>query len=183
MSENRMGMILFILSESVFFVLLTLTYVFYHQHGNVGAEAAENLDVVTTGIFSVFLFSSSATFWRAGVQLRRGRYGAAGAWLATTILLGAVFLAGQAREYLALVTHHITISRDLFGTTFFTLTGFHGIHVLTGLIMLTILLGFIIKGRAKKPSPDTFETIGLYWHFVDGVWVAIFSVVYLWTLV
>jgi heme/copper-type cytochrome/quinol oxidase subunit 3 len=178
--KTRLGMILFILSEGVFFLLLILAYVTYHrEHGN-GPTASNSLDVVKTGVFSLFLFSSSATMAAAMGGFRRGRRGWAAAGLFGTIVLGAAFLVGQGLEYASLLKRDITISRDLFGTTFFTLTGFHGLHVLTGLVMITVLLGMNRFGRESEPRPGAMEAVSVYWHFVDGVWVVIFGVVYLW---
>lgn len=104
-------------------------------------------------------------------------------WLALTVLLGAVFIAGQSIEYRGLLSRGLTLSTNLFGTTFFTLTGFHGLHVLVGLCALATLLGAAVGGRLEKIKPSGFEAVSMYWHFVDAVWVVIFSVVYIWPLV
>lgn len=177
--RNKLGMILFIASEAVFFLLLILAYVFYHTQGGLGPTAANSLDVFKTSLFSLALFSSSATIWRAGVAINCGRQIRGGIWLAATILLGLVFLIGQGTEYANLLQHDVTISRNLFGTTFFTLTGFHGLHVAVGLILLGILFGVAVI-RNHSSSAVAMEVISLYWHFVDGVWLVIFPVVYLW---
>lgn len=173
-------MLLFIVSEANFFLLLVCAYVFYHRSGGQGPTAAGSLDVVRTGIFSVALFGSSATVWRAGEARLKGRRGGLRLWLLATIALGAVFLIGQGTEYADLLRDHVTISRNLFGTTFFTLTGFHGLHVFVGLVMLTILFAMSFLGDAREPAVPALEGISLYWHFVDAVWVVIFAVVYLW---
>jgi heme/copper-type cytochrome/quinol oxidase subunit 3 len=178
--RTKLGMILFVLSESIFFLLLILAYVFYHRAGGAGPTAANSLDVVRTGLFSVALFSSSLTVALAGSSARKKRRGWTRVWLLGTIVLGAVFLFGQGTEYANLLRHHVTISRDLFGTTFFTLTGFHGFHVFVGLVMLGILLGLAVAGNERDPGDVPMEAVSIYWHFVDGVWVVIFSVVYLW---
>ena len=102
-------------------------------------------------------------------------------WLVATIALGAVFLAGQGSEYARLLASGIGPGRELFGTTFFTLTGLHGVHVLGGLVALFALLAAHIRRRSGL-RPVAFEAVGLYWHFVDAVWVVVFSVVYLGTL-
>jgi heme/copper-type cytochrome/quinol oxidase subunit 3 len=99
-----------------------------------------------------------------------------------TIGLGAVFLFGQGREYAQLLREHVTISSNLFGTTFFTLTGFHGLHVLIGLVALAILLGLALAGDFKDPEAPGVGAVGLYWHFVDAVWIVIFTIVYLGTV-
>jgi heme/copper-type cytochrome/quinol oxidase subunit 3 len=179
--KSRLGMIMFILSEGVFFLLLILAYVTYHrEHGN-GPTAADSLNVVKTGMFSLFLFASSGTMALAVAGFRRGRRGRLAAGLLGTLVLGAVFLVGQGREYVSLLEKNVTISRDLFGTTFFTLTGFHGLHVLIGLLMIAVLLGLSRFGGDHEPRAGAMEAVSIYWHFVDAVWVVIFAVVYLWT--
>jgi heme/copper-type cytochrome/quinol oxidase subunit 3 len=178
--RNKLGMILFLLSEVVFFLLLILAYAFYHTSGGLGTTAANTLNVVTSAVFSVALLSSSVTLWQAALCLKTGGRLRARLWLAATVVLGMIFLVGQGTEYAHLLREHITISRNLFGTTFFTLTGFHGLHVAAGLALLLILLGLSVLGNSKEPDPQLVETISLYWHFVDGVWVVIFAVVYLW---
>lgn len=182
-AKTRLGMMLFILSEGVFFMLLVLAYVNYHRVQGNGPTAADSLDVFKTGVFSLFLFSSSATMAAAMAGFRRNKR----RWLVTgllgTLILGSVFLIGQGIEYASLLRRDVTISRDLFGTTFFTLTGFHGLHVLTGLILIAVLLGFSVFGREDEPRGGAMEAVSVYWHFVDGVWLVIFGVVYLWTFV
>lgn len=177
--RNRLGMLLFIASEATFFLLLIIAFVVYHQAAGNGAEAAAALDVRRTGLFTVLLLASSVTMWLA---VRSGQRGgrAAAAWLAVTIALGGTFLVGQGREYADLVRQDVTISRDLFGTTFFTLTGFHGLHVLVGLVMLAIVLATALLWRRGTPRTTVLETVSLYWHFVDAVWLVVFPVVYLW---
>lgn len=180
MERNKLGMILFLLSESVFFSLLILAYGFYHTTGNLGTSAAHALDVIKSAFFSVALLGSSGTLWMAEMAQGSGNRRRVQLWLAATILLGMIFLIGQAAEYAGLLRNHITISRDLFGTTFFTLTGFHGLHVAVGLVLLLILLGLALFGTPREPSSPAMDSISLYWHFVDAVWVVIFSTVYLW---
>jgi heme/copper-type cytochrome/quinol oxidase subunit 3 len=102
-------------------------------------------------------------------------------WVAGTIGLGAVFLLGQAREWAGLIGRNVTISRDLFGTTFFTLTGFHGLHVFLGLLLLLMLFGLGLRGQFKAPRSTGVEVVGIYWHFVDAVWIVVYSVIYLWS--
>ena len=175
-----LSMLLFIASESVFFVLLIIAFVVYHSMTGNTAEAASHLDKYKAGIFTIFLFSSSYTVWRAGINRRLGRRRATLIWLGITILFGAIFLTGQTLEYRYLIFQSVTISRDLFGTTFFTLTGFHGLHVFTGLIMLSIVLGINYYRRPNGSQLQAGEAVSMYWHFVDAVWIIIFPVVYLW---
>ncbi len=179
----KLGILLFIASEAGFFALLMIAYAFYHRSGGQGPTAASALDVTKTAWFSLALFSSSATVWRAGVSLRRGSRHGAALWLLATVALGAVFLVGQCVEYASLLHRHITVSRNLFGTTFFTLTGFHGLHVFMGPVLLSILLGLSLARSPREPTGTAMEGVSLYWHFVDAVWVFIFAVVYLWKFV
>jgi heme/copper-type cytochrome/quinol oxidase subunit 3 len=102
-------------------------------------------------------------------------------WLAITMLLGAVFLYGEMQEYRKLLNENVTVSRDLFGSTYYTLTGFHALHVTIGLILLGISLFAALQRKRGRPQRIALECISYYWHFVDAVWVAVFSVVYLWS--
>ncbi len=178
--QNRLGVELFVLSEAVFFLLLILAYVFYHHRTGTGGAAAAHLDPLRTGIYSVFLLASSLTMWRAEVNTTRGRRHRVRAWLLATIVLGAVFLVGQGIEYAGLIQRQVTISRDLFGTTFFTLTGFHGLHVLIGLVVLAVFTALVFAAEREAAVDTGLHAAAVYWHFVDAVWVVIFAVVYLW---
>ncbi|HSC35292.1 MAG TPA: heme-copper oxidase subunit III [Thermodesulfobacteriota bacterium] len=180
MANNKMLVGFFIASESIFFLMLILAYVNFHGSVTSGPTAVNSLNPVVTGIFSLFLFASSFTIWLAGKSLREKNHFMLKVWILATIALGAVFIFGQGLEWSGLIDKNITISRNVFGTTFFTLTGFHGFHVCVGLIMLSLLLGLALAGDFKGPKSDAVECISLYWHFVDGVWVVVFSVIYLW---
>jgi len=180
MDKNKLAMLLFIASEAIFFLMLVIAFAFFHSNdvaGNPGPIHA--LHPLKTGLYSLCLFSSSFSVWRAGRSLPKSRR-RGGLWLLATIVLGVVFLVGQGLEYRDLLHQQVTIGRSLFGTTFFTLTGFHGLHVCVGLVLLTVLWALAAFGRAGEPIPAATEAVSLYWHFVDGVWVLIFAVVYLW---
>ncbi len=174
-------MLLFVASEAVFFLVLIIAYVAYHTTSSGAADAYRYLDVPRTAVFTICLISSSFTMWLADIRFRTGRRRPALVWLLVTIALGAIFLAGQGSEYASLISNNVTISRDLFGTTFFTLTGFHGLHVFIGLVMLATLFGLELKRGVTCPS-GAVESVSIYWHFVDAVWMIIFPVVYLWVL-
>jgi len=179
--KNKLGIILFIGSETVFFALLILAYLYFQglaASGGSGPTAASSLDPLTTGLFSLFLFASSFTIWQADKSQARQNRARLQLWLLATIILGVIFLAGQGLEWRNLIRQSTTISRNLFGTTFFTLTGFHGFHVLVGLVALAIVLGLARAGDFKEGHSSAIESISLYWHFVDVVWVVIFTVVY-----
>jgi heme/copper-type cytochrome/quinol oxidase subunit 3 len=179
MEKNKLGMILFIASESIFFTLLILAYAYFNSGAVSGPTADSSLDPAVTGFVSLFLWSSSFTIWRAGKNLEQGNHSRLGMWLLATIVLGILFLTGQGIEWSHLIGQGATISRNLFGTTFFTLTGFHGLHVLIGLVMLATLFGLTRAGYFKGTQSAGVTVISLYWHFVDAVWIVIFSVVYL----
>lgn len=183
MSRSKLAVSLFILSEANFFVILIIGYVYYHAIPAGGPSAATSLDPWRTGAFSICLFASSATMWLADRSLRSERRRAHLLWLVITILLGAVFLVGQGNEYVRLITNGVTWSRNLFGTTFFTLTGFHGLHVFGGLCALAIMASIALSAEMTDRRREAFAAIGMYWHFVDGVWVVIFAIVYLWAFV
>jgi heme/copper-type cytochrome/quinol oxidase subunit 3 len=179
--ENRLAMILFLISEGVFFLFLIIAYAFFHASQKTGPTAANSLEPLTAGAFTVALLGSSFTMWRAEKNYARGRVSAFRSWLGATILLGSIFMFGQGREYFGLYQKNVTVSRNVFGSSFFTLTGFHGLHVILGLITLLILFGLAFQ-RSERPQQSAVRTIALYWHFVDWVWVVIFSVIYLWAV-
>ncbi len=180
--KHTLGMVLFIGSEAVFFLMLVLAYVYLRAFEPASFTAASALKPLQTGIFSLFLFASSGTVWLAHRSLSQKRHTALCLWLAATIGLGAIFLIGQGLEWRDLLRQNIDVSQHLFGTTFFTLTGFHGLHVIIGLLLLLITLVLALLGDFKSGHSTAMETISLYWHFVDVVWVVIFCVMYLWTL-
>jgi heme/copper-type cytochrome/quinol oxidase subunit 3 len=162
----------FVASESIFFLAIVLAYVAYREAGLATARAT--LDIGRTALFSIALFASSGTM--ALAASRRDRR-----WLVATIVLGAVFLLGQGSEYARLLGEGIGPGSALFGTTFFTLTGLHGLHVLGGLVALGALLASVLA-RPRAVAPVAWEAVGVYWHFVDAVWVVVFSVVYIGTI-
>jgi heme/copper-type cytochrome/quinol oxidase subunit 3 len=178
--RHRLLMIFFICSESVFFISLIIAYVTYH--GANGTKPGDVLSVPRTGLFSLALFASSGTLWLAERAHRRQQGGRLRLWLLATIALGVIFLAGQALEWRGLLAQGVTLSRDLFGTTFFTLTGFHGLHVIVGLLALATITAIGFAGELDGGEEAAIGTVSLYWHFVDAVWVVIFSIIYLWTL-
>jgi heme/copper-type cytochrome/quinol oxidase subunit 3 len=169
----------FIVSEAFFFLLLIFAYLYYNARPIGGPVASTMLDPYITMIFTACLLSSSLTFWLAEKALHRQDLPGFHRWLALTIALGVVFILGQGHEYLHLFREGLTMNTDLFATTFFTLTGFHGLHVCIGLVGLLVMLGLGLAGEFKTRRIEVVPTIGLYWHFVDAVWIAVFSVVYL----
>jgi cytochrome c oxidase subunit I len=170
----------FIVSEAAFFVILLLSYVFFNQSTEAAAAA---LDIKTTGLFTLSLLASSVTLVVAEKSLHRGNGRAFRGWMVATLVLGVVFLGGQAREYVDLVEHGLSVNTSLFTSTFFTLTGFHGLHVVVGLVALGIVTGLAFAGDFGDPpssarSSRALQAVGLYWHFVDVVWLFVFGIVY-----
>tara|TARA_R100001132_G_scaffold27216_2_gene31568 strand:- start:16358 stop:18622 length:2265 start_codon:yes stop_codon:yes gene_type:complete len=180
----------FIASEAVFFLLLLVAYVVFNTKlmAPVGEASSPEtlsdvtssvLDVKRTGIFSLFLITSSLTFWVAERFLKAGKKSAFVFSLGLTILLGIIFLGGQVWEYTGLLSNGISINSDLFSATFFTVTGFHGIHVTAGVIALFVMLLMGLKGNLSSEKTHVFGAVGVYWHFVDVVWIAVFGIIYL----
>jgi heme/copper-type cytochrome/quinol oxidase subunit 3 len=176
--HNKTGILAFIFSEAGFFGILILSYLYFYARPQAGPGPHE-LDLKRTLIFSVCLFASSFTFWRSEIALRKKRRGPTLGWLVFTIALGAVFLIGQAGEYWKLFQSGVEVSTNLFATSFFTLTGFHGLHVLIGLIALLIFLWLAWQGDFVSGHGSAFEAAGYYWHFVDVVWVFVLFTVYI----
>lgn len=183
MSKNKIMMLFFIASESFFFLALILSYVYYSHPGGHLSETARYLNITKTSVFTFFLLSSSLTIEVADKRLQKGKRAAMLSWLLVSIIFGLIFLIGQGSEYLGLIREKVTISKNVFGSAFFTLTGFHGLHVLIGLIILSVMAGLIRSKKYKAVEYDAFNTATVYWHFVDAVWVVVFSVVYIGSLV
>ncbi len=136
-------------------------------------------DIPFTSASSFILLMSSLTMVLAHKAVSEGEYRNSQVWLAATALLGSVFIAGQVYEFTAFFQEGLTYNGTLFGSAFYTLTGFHGVHVTGGIIMLLSLLVVSFRGKLRKDRAETVELVGLYWHFVDVVWVLIFTIVYL----
>jgi cytochrome c oxidase subunit 3/cytochrome o ubiquinol oxidase subunit 3 len=176
---RKVGMLVFFVSEVSFFSTLLIAYVIYMGQSTTGPTPAEALSLPLAICTTICLLSSSFTLHLAERSLRAGRSAAFQAWWALTILLGAAFLGGTGYEWHELIWHHhLTISRNLFGTTFFTLVGFHAAHLTVGLLLLGLMLGLYRSGRVDHQHAIGIEMVSWYWHFVDAVWVVVFTVVY-----
>ena len=136
-------------------------------------------DIPFTSGSSFILLMSSLTMVLAHKAVHEGDYRNSRVWLAATALLGSTFIAGQVYEFTAFYREGLTYTGSLFGSAFYTLTGFHGVHVTGGIIMLMSLLVLSFRGKLNQDRAETVELVGLYWHFVDIVWVLIFTIVYL----
>ncbi len=172
--KGKASIWLFIISEAGFFGVLILAFLFYNATTHPG-PGPEDLHLFKTLLFSLCLFASSFTLWRSELGLRKNNRGEMIRWLAATVLLGGIFMVGQGLEYWDLFKSGVDVSSNLFATTFFTLTGFHGLHVIIGLLILVVLLGKAIAGDKMH----VLEAAGLYWHFVDVVWIFVLTVVYI----
>jgi cytochrome c oxidase subunit I len=177
-----LGILTFIGSEVVFFGTLLVAFLWYRSRDVAGPQS-DVLEIGRTALFSLALFASSATIALADRRLRRGDDRGYRAWLVVTIGLGLTFLFGQVTEYARLYADGVTVNRNLFTSTFYTLTGFHGAHVAIGLVALAILAWLAFSGRLRPRGHAAAEAVSIYWHFVDAVWVVLFSTIYLGSLI
>jgi cytochrome c oxidase subunit 3/cytochrome o ubiquinol oxidase subunit 3 len=177
-SRDHVGMICLIIAEAAMFTIFLVAYLFYLGKSTHGPTPREALSTPVIG--TVCLLSSSGTIALAVRALGRERMRAfAVAWGATAAL-GAIFLVGTAREWTRLIRDQgLTPATNLFGTTYYSLVGLHALHVTVGLLLLTTVLVFALRGSVRPRHAEPVEALSLYWHFVDGVWVVVFSVVYL----
>jgi heme/copper-type cytochrome/quinol oxidase subunit 3 len=175
----KLAMAVFIASEAVFFAFLIAAYIYYYGAVVHGPNASNSLNPPRTLIFTLCLLASSGTLWIAERRLASSHGKAFRLWLGATIVLGAVFIFGQGLEYAGLIAKSISPERNLFGATFFTLTGFHGLHVLCGLMSLCVLFVLAFMRDFGPRQTSGLSAVSMYWHFVDAVWVVIFSLVYL----
>ncbi len=203
LSNMKLAMWLFLGSECLLFGALISTYLLSKARflteilaGNpVVLDSIENpalvaemrevgsveplFDIPFTSLSSFILLMSSLAMVLAHKAISEADYKNTRIWLATTALLGSFFIAGQIAEFTAFKEEGLTFTGSLLGSAFYTLTGFHGIHVSGGIIMLMTLLVLSFKGQLNQDRAETVELVGLYWHFVDVVWVLIFTIVYL----
>jgi len=176
--HTKLAMWVFLASECLLFGALISTYVLYRGRGE-GPFPADVFDIPYTSVSSFVLLASSLTMVLALAAAQREDAGQTRLWLLTTALLGMTFVGGQVYEFTVFHDEGLTLSTNLFGTTFFVLTGFHGVHVTVGVLMLLSLVGLSSANRLPEDPSFPIEMVGLYWHFVDIVWIVIFTVVYL----
>jgi cytochrome c oxidase subunit 3/cytochrome o ubiquinol oxidase subunit 3 len=176
--RGKVAMASLIIAESAIFTIFVVAYLFYLDKSLTGPTPKEVLE--TPIFFTICLLSSSITVHFAGKCLERNNRPAFLALWSLTIILGGLFLFGTGREWHRLIYEHgLTISTNLFGTTYYSLVGLHAFHVSAGLIMLTIVLILGLAGRVDEDQFRHVDVLALYWHFVDAVWVVVFSVVYI----
>jgi cytochrome c oxidase subunit III len=177
-NKGRVGMSALIVGESAIFTIFVVAYIFYLGKSLTGPKPSDVLEIPI--ISTISLLSSSLTIWRAEQAIENDRMGGFTAWLGATIALAVTFLVGTASEWKKLIYNDgLTISTNLFGTTFYSLVGLHATHVVIGLILLSASFLFSLFGWVDSRQSARFGAVALYWHFVDGVWVVVFSVVYL----
>jgi cytochrome c oxidase subunit 3/cytochrome o ubiquinol oxidase subunit 3 len=176
-SRGRVAMLSLIVGETAIFTIFVVAYVYYIGRSTYGPTPR----ILEVPIFNtVCLLSSSLTIWLAERAIERGRIRTFGAWWATTISLGLIFIIGTGIEWNKLIlTDGLTIRTNLFGTTFYSLVGLHATHVVIGLIGLSTIMVFTLLGRVEKRHAERIQVFSLYWHFVDAVWVVVFTVVYI----
>jgi len=175
--RGKVGMACLIIAESAIFTIFVVAYLYYVGKSLSGPTPGEVLE--TPIFYTICLLSSSLTIHFAGKLLERGRRGAFLTLWLVTIALGALFLYGTGQEWHRLIYEHgLTISTNLFGTTYYSLVGLHGFHVTAGLIMLSIVLLLGLAGRVGPEQSARVDVLSLYWHFVDAGWVVVFTVVY-----
>jgi cytochrome c oxidase subunit 3/cytochrome o ubiquinol oxidase subunit 3 len=176
--RGRVGMFALISAEAAIFTIFVVAYLFYVGKSLTGPFPKDVLSVPV--FYTICLLSSSLTIHLAAKSLRRGNVRSFGSlWLAT-IALGAAFLYGTATEWHRLIYQKgLTISTNLFGTTYYSLVGLHGFHVVVGLLSLSLVMTFTLLGDVRREHAERIDVLSLYWHFVDVVWIVVFTVVYI----
>ncbi len=175
--RGRAGVVGLIVAEASLLGVFVVAYLFYLGKSLSGPYPQDVLELPVLN--TVCLLASSVTVGLAVRALRHGDRRRAGIWFPVTIVLGAAFLAGTAREWYGLIVGHgLTIGTNLFGTTFYSLVGFHAFHVTVGVVMLTLLAVFTWSGALRSTHTEQAELVSWYWHFVDGVWIVVLTVVY-----
>jgi cytochrome c oxidase subunit 3/cytochrome o ubiquinol oxidase subunit 3 len=178
-TNTKLAIWLFLSSDCLFFGAFIAAYLLYRGRPQSGPTPAKVYSIPFTSVSSFVLLMSSLTMVLALAAIMRGDYRRLRIWLLTTALLGSVFIGGQIFEFTEFARKGLHLDTNLFGSTFFVLTGFHGAHVTVGIIWLLSLWGLATQGRLKSGDAEKVEIAGLYWHFVDVVWIVIFTVVYL----
>jgi heme/copper-type cytochrome/quinol oxidase subunit 3 len=178
-SNNKLAMWVFLASDCLLFGALISTYLLLRHRYAVGPGPEDVFDIPFTSVSSFVLLMSSMTMAMAVGAIHRGDMHRCRTWLVTTSLLGAVFIGGQLYEFTVFYNEGLGYTTSVFSSAFYTLTGFHGVHVSVGIIFLMSLWVMSVRGRLGPDRAETVEIFGLYWHFVDIVWILIFTIVYL----
>jgi cytochrome c oxidase subunit 3/cytochrome o ubiquinol oxidase subunit 3 len=179
LSHAKLAVWAFLASECLLFGALISTYLLYHARVQPGPTPKDVYDIPYTSVSSFVLLMSSLTMVLALSAMQRGEERKSRVWLSATAMLGVVFISGQVYEFTTFVHEGLSLTVNPASSAFFTLTGFHGTHVTLGIIMLLSLVGLSLAGKIGPKNSLIVELVGLYWHFVDIVWIVIFTVVYL----
>src|SRR6266436_3949371 len=177
-SRRKVAVLCLICTEAALFTIFVVAYLFYIGKSLTGPDPAQELEIPIRA--TICLLASSLTVVLAERAFRRGHTGGFRLWWLITILLAVVFLGSTASEWQRLIfKDHLTISTNLFGTTFYSVVGLHATHVIVGLILLVLVLILSLRGYVREAHAEHIEMLSWYWHFVDGVWVIVFTVVYI----
>jgi heme/copper-type cytochrome/quinol oxidase subunit 3 len=179
LTNIKLAMWLFLASDCLFFGAFISAYLLYRGRPQRGPHPDELFNIPFTSATSFILLMSSLAMVLALAAIQRGDHRRFRLWVLATALFGATFIAGQVYEFTHFYREGLRLGSNLFGSTFFVLTGFHGAHVTVGILWLLSLWGMSVQGRIGQPDAEKVEIAGLYWHFVDVVWIVIFTVVYL----
>ena len=179
LTNVKLAMWLFLGSECLLFGGLISTYMLYRNRHSEGIGPDQLWDIPFTSASSFILLMSSLTMVLAVSAAGRRDHRNTHIWLTVTALLGSLFIAGQVYEFTTFYNEGLGYTTSLFGSSFYSLTGFHGVHVSVGIIMLLALVGMSMRGKLHGDKAETIEMVGLYWHFVDIVWVFLYPLLYL----
>ena len=177
--SRKLGMWAFLASECLFFGALISSYLLYRTRGPADQRPGDVFDIPYTSVSSFVLLMSSLTMVLALAAIQQGDHRRLRLWLLATAMLGAVFVGGQVYEFTVFTHEGLNLSSSVAATSFFVLTGFHGMHVTVGVLWLLSLVGMSQQGEIPVSRSLDIEIAGLYWHFVDVVWIVIFTIVYL----
>jgi cytochrome c oxidase subunit 3/cytochrome o ubiquinol oxidase subunit 3 len=179
LDNRKLAMWAFLGSECLFFGALITAYLLYRGKAGDGPKPHEIYDIPYTSVSSFVLLMSSLTMVLALAAIQRGDGRRLRIWLVATATLGLTFIGGQVYEFTTFVEEGAALTTSPFSSAFFVLTGFHGAHVTVGILMLLTLFSMSLIGKLPQEDSLKVEMVGLYWHFVDVVWIVIFTVVYL----
>jgi len=178
--DEKLGMWIFLLSEIMFFTALIGSYIILRfSHPDAWQAPGKVLNIPVTAVNTFLLICSSVTMVKAYASIADGNQKMLRLWLVFTVLIGATFVGIQVYEYYHLIEKAFVPSAGLYGSTFYTMTGFHGFHVTMGVICMSFVTWKAFRGAYTATDHRGVEVIGLYWHFVDLVWIILFTIVYL----
>ena len=179
LSNNKLAMWMFLASECLLFGGLISTYMLYRGRHEGSPTPNQLYNIPLTSVSSFVLLMSSLTMVLAVSAAKREDDRNTNTWLTVTALLGATFVGAQVFEFTEFYNEGLGFTTNLFGSSFYALTGFHGVHVTVGIIMLMAVVGMLTRNKVPGNKAEVVEMVGLYWHFVDIVWIIIFTLVYL----